>query len=241
MTLVGFVWFLGAFSYANSALLFTVGALLSSLWIGALIQMLVSYPSGRVAPGLERTLVIIGWTASVLVPVAALFGPPDESCHDCPDNLVQVTNSSTVVDVLGGLLSVLIVVVLIGIVVLFLRRWRAAGPAQRRVLEPVLWAGGAVAVLGTIDIIASSVGADGVSNALDWPLLFAICAVPLGFLAGLMRASLSRAGAVSELVERLGRERGGVRDALAERAGRPHAGARLLASRAPALRGRSGP
>ena len=221
MTLVGFVWFLGAFSYANSALLFTVGALLSSLWIGALIQMLVSYPSGRVAPGLERTLVIIGWTASVLVPVAALFGPPDESCHDCPDNLVQVTNSSTVVDVLGGLLSVLIVVVLIGIVVLFLRRWRAAGPAQRRVLEPVLWAGGAVAVLGTIDIIASSVGADGVSNALDWPLLFAICAVPLGFLAGLMRASLSRAGAVSELVERLGRERGGVRDALASALGDP--------------------
>jgi signal transduction histidine kinase len=45
--------------------------------------------------------------------------------------------------------------------------------------------------------------------------MVAICAVPLGFLAGLMRASLSRAGAVSELVERLGRERGGVRDALA--------------------------
>ena len=102
-----------------------------------------------------------------------------------------------------------------------MRRWRAAGPAQRRVLEPVLWAGGAVAVLGTIDIIASSGGADGVSNALDWPLLFAICAVPLGFLAGLMRASLSRAGAVSELVERLGRERGGVRDALASALGDP--------------------
>jgi signal transduction histidine kinase len=45
--------------------------------------------------------------------------------------------------------------------------------------------------------------------------------VPIGFLAGLMRASLSRAGAVSELVERLGRERGGVRDALASALGDP--------------------
>jgi signal transduction histidine kinase len=221
MTLVGFVWFLGGLSYSNSALVFTIGALLSSLWIGALIQMLVSYPSGRVAPGLERALVILGWVASVLVPVAALFGPPDDSCSDCPDNLVQVTNSSVVVDVLGGLLSLLVVFVLIGLVVLFRHRWRAAGPAQRRVLEPVLWAGGAVSVLGAIDVVLSTLGAEWLSNAIDWPLLIAICAVPLGFLAGLMRASLSRAGAVSELVERLGRERGGVRDALARALGDP--------------------
>jgi signal transduction histidine kinase len=221
MTLVGFVWFLGGLTYSNSALVFTVGVLLSSLWIGALIQMLVSYPSGRVAPGLERALVATGWAASVLVPLAALFGPPDNDCRDCPDNLVQLTNTSTVVDILSGLLSLLIVVVLIGLVVLFLRRWGAAGPAQRRVLEPVLWAGGAVAVLGAIDVVLSSVGLEGASDALDWPLLIAICAVPLGFLAGLMRASLSRAGAVSELVERLGRERGGVRDALAGALGDP--------------------
>src|SRR3954462_2164259 len=58
MTLVGFVWFLGALTYANSPLVYNVGILLASLWIGALGQMLVSYPSGRVGPGLERALVV---------------------------------------------------------------------------------------------------------------------------------------------------------------------------------------
>ena len=50
MTLVGFVWFLGGLTYANSALVFNVGVLLSALWIGALVQMLVSYPTGSRRP-----------------------------------------------------------------------------------------------------------------------------------------------------------------------------------------------
>src|SRR3954471_23295712 len=46
MTLVGFVWFLGGLYYSNSPLVFTAGILLSSLWAGALAQMLVAFPSG---------------------------------------------------------------------------------------------------------------------------------------------------------------------------------------------------
>jgi signal transduction histidine kinase len=221
MTLVGFAWFLGGLTYANSTLVFNLGVLLSSLWIGALVQMLVSYPTGRIGPGLERALVAAGWTASALVPLTALFGPLDSSCSDCPESLVLITDSPTTVDVLNTLITTLVLVLLIGLGVLFLRRWRAAGPAQRRVLEPVLWAGAAVAVLGLIDVLGYQVGAEDFAEAIDWPLMLAICAVPLGFLAGLMRASLSRAGAVSELVERLGRERGGVRDALARALGDP--------------------
>src|SRR3954469_5486284 len=221
MTLVGFVWFLGGLTYANSALVFNVGVLLSGLWIGALVQMLVSYPTGRVGPGLERALVVVAWIISVLSPLTALFGPLDSSCADCPENLVLITASPTAVDAINAVVTTLVVVMLVGLGVLFVRRWRAAGPAQRRVLQPVLWAGAAVAALGLIDVVSYQVGLEGLSRVIDWPLLIAICCVPLGFLAGLMRASLSRAGAVSELVERLGRERGGVRDALASALGDP--------------------
>src|SRR3954468_6681397 len=218
MTFVGFVWFLGGLTYANSALVFNVGVLLSGLWIGALVQMLVSYPTGRVGPGLERALVVVAWIISVLSPLTALFGPLDSSCADCPENLVLITASPTAVDVINAIVTTLVVVMLLGLGVLFVRRWRAAGPAQRRVLQPVLWAGAAVAVLGLIDVVAYQVGLEGVSSAIDWPLLVAQAPmdglllvafrpVPPGFVPGLMRASLSRAGAVSELVERLGRER----------------------------------
>ena len=54
MTLVGFTWFLGSLAESGSAWVYTAGNVLSSLWIGAFVQLLVAFPSGRVAPGLER-------------------------------------------------------------------------------------------------------------------------------------------------------------------------------------------
>src|SRR5215207_5532428 len=60
MTLVGFVWFLGSLTYADTAWVFTIGLLVGSLWIAALVHMLVAFPTGRLAPGLERRLVVLG-------------------------------------------------------------------------------------------------------------------------------------------------------------------------------------
>src|SRR3954453_14259783 len=173
MTLVGFTWFLGGLSFANSALVFNVGILVSSLWVGALGQMLVTYPSGRVESRLERGLVPVGWAAALVAPLTALCGPIDPGCDDCPENLVLITPSPTAADAVDALSSVLIVLLLVGIAVLFWRRWRAAGPAQRRVLAPVLWAGAGVAGFGLLDMAALGIGLDRLSDALDWPLLIA--------------------------------------------------------------------
>ena len=71
MTLVGFMWFLGALGSSDAAWAYTIGLLVGALWIGALVHMLVAFPSGRVEPGLERRLVILGWSASLIVPFAA--------------------------------------------------------------------------------------------------------------------------------------------------------------------------
>src|SRR3712207_3084362 len=45
MTLVGFLWFLGALQSAETAWAFTLGLALSSLWIAALVHMLVAFPT----------------------------------------------------------------------------------------------------------------------------------------------------------------------------------------------------
>ena len=66
MTMVGFVWFLGALTSADSAWAFTIGLALSSLWIAALVHMLVAFPTGRVAPGLERNLVRLVWFIALI-------------------------------------------------------------------------------------------------------------------------------------------------------------------------------
>jgi signal transduction histidine kinase len=178
--------------------------------------MLVAFPAGRVAPGLERNLVRLVWiSAVVLGPLALLVVEPE--CDDCPENVLLVWSNETVATVLEAAGFLLLVGVLGGLVVVLVRRWRSFGPVQRRALSPVLWTGTAVAAVALLIVLTNPVVSEDVTAVFDAVLTVLITAVPFAFLVGLMRSTLSRAGAVSALFERLG----GVsaRDALAEALG----------------------
>ena len=72
------------------------------------------------------------------------------------------------------------------------RRWRAASPPLRRILAPVfIAAGSAIAIF----LLAAFSGAFSktAANVLFWLLLFAVAAVPIAFLSGLLRTRLARA------------------------------------------------
>ena len=109
------------------------------------------------------------------------------------------------------------VAMLAGVGVVLVRRWRRSGPVQRRALAPVAWTGAAVAVVGVASVIPQLAGDEGLTDASDTALIALITAVPFAFLAGLLRSSLSRAGALGALMERVG---------TAERARRAGRGAR---------------
>ena len=203
---------------ADTAWAFTLGLLVGTLWVGALVHMLVAFPSGRVQPGLERRLVVVGWSAAIVLPLlAALVTARPNDCGDCPDNLLLVWDSDAASTRVEGIGLVVGVVLLAGLGVVLLRRWRGFGKVQRRALAPVVWTGAAVVVVGVLSVLPIALGADEVAHAVDAVLIVLITALPFAFLVGLMRSSLSRAGAVSALFERLG----GVsaRDALAEALG----------------------
>ena len=218
MTLVGFMWFLGALSSADAAWAFTVGLVVGALWLGALVHMLVAFPTGRVEPGLERTVVTIGWSAAVALPLlAALVTAEPNGCEDCPRNLLLVWDSKTASDAVEAAGLVVAVVLLGGLGAVLIRRWRGFGKVQRRALAPVVWTGGAVALVGLVSLLPIAFGADEVSQVADALLIVLVTAVPFAFLVGLMRSSLSRAGAVNALFQRLGGA--GARDALAEALG----------------------
>jgi signal transduction histidine kinase len=218
MTLVGFLWFLGALGSADAAWAYTLGLALNSLWIAALVHMLVAFPSGRVAPGLERTLVIISWVgAAVVSPLALLVIERPNDCDDCPENVLHVWSNPTAVDVVEAVGVLFSVALLGGLVVVLLRRWRSFGPVQRRALSPVLWTGSAVGIVALLTLALQGAGATGASRFADSVLIVLITAVPFAFLFGLMRSSLSRAGTVAALFERLGGA--SARDALAEALG----------------------
>jgi signal transduction histidine kinase len=218
MALVGFCWFLGALTSANAAWAYTLGLLLSSLWVGALVHMLVAFPSGRVEGRLEHAIVWLGWAGATILPLLSLLVTPHlNDCSDCPANLLLIADAPTLSSVIDGISVVLSIALLLCLAVVLIRRWRAFGKVQRRALAPVVWTGAAVAIIGIATVIPDAIGADTVTEVADSILIAVITAVPFAFLLGLMRSSLSRAGAVSALFERLGGA--GARDALAEALG----------------------
>jgi signal transduction histidine kinase len=218
MTLVGFLWFLGALRSADAAWAYTIGLLLSSLWVAALVHMLAVFPTGRIEGRLDRTVVALGWIGATVIPLLSVLvtAKPDD-CADCPANLLLIWDNDTASSVVEGVALVISLVLLACLAVMLIRRWRAFGKVQRRALAPVVWTGAAVAILGILTVIPAALGADSVANVADSALIVLITAVPFAFLVGLMRSSLSRAGAVSALFERLGGV--GARDALAEALG----------------------
>jgi signal transduction histidine kinase len=218
MTLTGFLWFLGALPEADSDVLYTLGIALGGLFAGPLVHLLVVFPSGRAAPGLERMLVYLGYTIAIAQSVVLLFSVPD-GCARCPENLLLIQESETVETVLSLLFGLGGVAMLVSIAFVLIRRWRRAGRVQRRALSPVLWTGATLALVGIAGTIPSSSGNEAAADIAEFVLLATIAAVPFSFLVGLLRSSLSRAGAVSALVERVGTT--SVRDALAQALGDP--------------------
>ena len=57
MTAVGFAFFLGVLTAADSSWLFTIGVLFSSLYVAVFVHMLLAYPDGRIdSPRLRKVL-----------------------------------------------------------------------------------------------------------------------------------------------------------------------------------------
>ena len=180
--------------------------------------MLVAFPTGRVQPGLERITVVTGWAAAlVFSPLGLLVVKDPGDCDDCPENLLLVWDNETAADIVEGLGVIVTVALLVAVGVILVRRWRSFGPVQRRALAPVVWIGAGLAAVAAAAVLPLALGADEVLEVGNSVLIVLITAVPFAFLLGLLRSSLSRAGAVSALFDRLGGV--GARDALAEALG----------------------
>ena len=85
MTVTGFLWFIGALPESDSPLVFTLGLALAPLWSGPLVHLLIAFPTGHVAAGLERALVRLGYAIPLLSPFGLLFlASPSQDCPCMP-------------------------------------------------------------------------------------------------------------------------------------------------------------
>ena len=101
MMLLGFAWFFSTLESANSPLIYTLALAAGGLWGGVFLHLGMSFPSGRLAPGLDRALVIAGYLifTFAFAPALLFAGQEELGCDDCPTNLLLVRRDEDLANV----------------------------------------------------------------------------------------------------------------------------------------------
>jgi PAS domain S-box-containing protein len=198
---VGFAWFLNGLTFADNSYVWTVGFSLSALWAAFFAHALLAYPSGRLGSPWQRAVVAGGYVLAGVANIAtALFKPDPARCSDCPTNRLLVSDNHGAAIALLTLVQVLAAAFLISVAVALYLRWRGSTAVARRLLGPVLLAGGVSLALFGISLALDQVSrpASDVANSLA---ALGFLTVPFLFLSGLMRTRLARADVGKLLVE----------------------------------------
>ena len=220
MIAIAFGWLASALTDSTSDVIFTIGLLLSNVWPGLLIHLLLSYPSGLLDRR-SRIIVIAGYVDTLglsllLVPISQpRLDNQGASAHSA-SNLLLVSHQPGVIDVVQVLAFVAALVILGAALVVVWQRWRAASPATRRVLAPMYATGGAaIGVLLFVVTLLQIIGVAGTAITF-YVFCVAFTAIPIGYLFGILRTRLDRGSAVQTLLATLRSQRtpGGLRDAL---------------------------
>jgi signal transduction histidine kinase len=207
MTAVGFAFFLGSLTAADGSWLFTIGVLLSSIYLAVFVHMLLAYPDGRIDSPRLRKVLGAGYVLSVVGPLPTLMFADleEEGCVDCPPSAISFGEHDVLFTVFDVLTSSLAVVLVGYILYVLVQRWQAASQPQRRAMAPVLWSGILLLVVlaGQLTTMAVN-GPDALENATGLLGLVFFAVTPYGFLFGLLRSRVVQAGAVSELLRKMG-------------------------------------
>jgi PAS domain S-box-containing protein len=216
LALVGCTWFLGWLTYADSPFWHTLGMAMAPFFLAPFVHLLLAYPTGRLERRSERLLVVGVYGVVIVLPTLLLLfdRTPPMQCDGCPRNAFLVTSEPRAEDALTLLLDAAAILGVVAVTVVLARRWRSASITYRRALTSVLFSGGLALLLIAVGVVVrplSSAFADAVAVGAA----VAFTAVPLFFLAGLLRGPFALA-AVARLIGDLGvaPAPGRLRDAL---------------------------
>jgi signal transduction histidine kinase len=221
MVATGFFWFVAMLFNSNEAVLFAIGAIFGSVYFVTAVHLLLAAPHGRGLSRGDRRIVIIGYLLVTVgtLPLFFFLDPARQDCDGCPENLLLIEHSDTMVSLYGGLINFVGLLLILAVLISLVRRWRRATRPERRLYAPMYAAGVALMIALLAQLGLQTGGAEG--SALD--VIFIVAIIPLAlvpylFVAAFVRASMGQGGAVGELMTRLSvtPERGGLRDALAD-------------------------
>ena len=206
MTLVGFTFLLASLTSSDDSVVFTAGVLLSSVYYVAFAHMLLAYPDGRLEHRWHGRLLAGAYVLAIVGPLPMLlwgFGEGYE-CEGCPPSALLLEQDATLRTVFTAIVAAIGIAFTIVVLGILVRRWRDATPPQRRAFAPLLWSGVALLALVAAALGSDAAGITGLTDVVGYLSLFVFASVPWVFLIGLVRGRVVRAGAVSELLLRLG-------------------------------------
>jgi signal transduction histidine kinase len=187
MVLLGFAWFQFMLEAANSALVYTYAHVAGGLWGGVFLHLGLSFPTGRLAPGIERRLVTAGYLIFPLAFVPSLLfgGDEEDACGRCPDFLLLIERDDDLAVALRGLGALLYLGLFSIVLVWAIRRWRNTGAFERLQLTPVY-------VCALLTFLLVTIAQAGAGDAAWWPAFISSALLPFAFLGGLLRSHVSR-------------------------------------------------
>jgi signal transduction histidine kinase len=187
MVLLGFAWCVSALSFANSRLLYSFAMVAGGLWGGVFLQLVMSFPSGRLTSGRDRAIVLAGYLIFTVASIPAMLfaGPHDLGCDDCPANLLLIRRDEDLANLALGLQAVLYVGLFAIVLVRLSLRWRRTRPLERLQLTPVY-------VCGLLTFLLVTTATAGAVDAAWWAAFIATALLPFAFLGGLLRSHVAR-------------------------------------------------
>jgi signal transduction histidine kinase len=227
MVFTSFAWYLSILERVDPPLLFSVGILLSNLFVVTAIHLVLAFPTGRLETRFDRWLVGVSYAIVTVgfLPFVLASGTGEFGCTTCPENVFAVASDPYfAMDWLKGLAWCGVGFALV-VIVRLIQRWRQASPPLRRTVTPVYIAGGLLeGILGVVLFLeVTNLAGDDVTDVFFYSALIPFGLVPFLFLAGLVKGKVLRGTGLGHLVHRLGPGAGPgeLRAALAEALGDP--------------------
>lgn len=199
LTAAGFAWFAGNYGGGHPFLVW-FGSAFDGAGVPIIMHGVFAYPSGRLRPGRERTLIVAGYSILILGAFVSLLfvGRP---CPDCEAGLAPFPIGQVedwlprLVD--GGYLAFSLAALL-----MLARRFLAATPSRRLGLAE-LWIAGVIESLSVAATASHFVLMLPLSSTAFTVLAASKILIPASLLFGLFRVELARAtigGLVVDLV-----------------------------------------
>lgn len=213
----GFWWFVSGLEGTAVPALIAVGLIVATVLLAFVEYLLLAFPSGRLRDRRDRIVVASAFFVCTVLQV------PVFAFREGPSSVLRIADNHELW-LLGSWIQIVAgVATVVATALILLGRLRRADPAKRRVLAPLYLYGifTLVAIPASARIIGTWFPEEGLTlTAIQVAVLMAI---PVAFVAAVMRGGFARTGEIEELGARLvaAEDRSALQSALRQALGDP--------------------